>query len=41
VKGLTPEENLKRASRVAEFVATCDGAMPNYELNADGVPVKL
>lgn len=41
VKGLTPGENLKRASRVAEFIATCDGAMPSYELNADGLPVKV
>lgn len=40
VKGLTPEENLKRASRVAEFIATCDGAMPSYELSAEGMPVK-
>ena len=41
VKGLTPAENLKRASRVAEFIATCDGAMPSYKLNADGVPEKV
>ncbi len=40
VKGLTPDANLKRASRVAEFIATCDGAMPGYKLGADGVPVK-
>lgn len=40
VGGLTPEENLKRASRIAEFVATCDGAMPAYELNSAGIPVR-
>jgi fructokinase len=41
VKGLTPGENLKRASRVAEFVATCDGAMPSYKLNSDGLPARV
>ena len=40
VLGLTPDENLKRASRVAEFIASCDGAMPNYELNPAGLPVQ-
>lgn len=39
VRDLTPEENLKRASRVAEFITTRDGAMPAYEVNADGRPV--
>lgn len=41
VKGMTPAENLKRASRVAEFIATCDGAMPNYELDESGSPVRV
>ncbi len=41
VRDLTPEENLKRASRVAEFITTRDGAMPAYELNADGRPVPV
>jgi fructokinase len=40
VKGLAPDANLKRASRVAEFIATCDGAMPDYELNSAGLPVR-
>lgn len=40
VKGLTPDDNLKRASRVAEFIATCDGAMPEYEINSAGMPVR-
>jgi fructokinase len=39
VTGLMPEANLQRASRVAEFVTTCDGAMPVYGLNAAGLPV--
>jgi len=38
VKGLPPAENLRWASRLAEFVATCDGAMPDYRLNANHVP---
>lgn len=38
VKGLSPEDNLQRASRVAEFVAGCDGAMPDYRINASGLP---
>ena len=37
--GLAPAENLKRAARVAEFVATCDGAMPSYRLDSRGYPV--
>jgi len=37
--GLTPAENLRRAARVAEFVATCDGATPDYRLDANGYPV--
>jgi fructokinase len=41
VRGLAPEDNLKRASRVAEFVATCDGAMPVYELNEGGFPLRV
>lgn len=41
VRGLAPEENLKRASRVAEFITTCDGAMPPYELNGDALPAPL
>lgn len=39
VGGLLPEENLKRASRVAEFITTCDGAMPAYVLDTAGRPV--
>lgn len=39
VGGLVPEDNLKRASRVAEFITTCDGAMPAYALDAAGLPV--
>lgn len=39
VRGLAPGENLKRASRVAEFVTTRDGAMPDYTLDAAGLPV--
>jgi len=38
VSGLTPDENLKRAGRVAEHVASCDGAMPDYRLNEIGLP---
>jgi len=40
VRGWAPEANLARASRVAEFIATCDGAMPQYELDESGFPVR-
>lgn len=36
---LAPAENLQRAARVAEFVASCDGATPDYRLDARGYPV--
>jgi fructokinase len=36
---LTPGKNLRRAARVAEFVASCDGATPDYQLDAEGYPV--
>lgn len=36
---LAPAENLHRAARVAEFVASCDGATPHYQLDAEGYPV--
>lgn len=36
---LTPADNLQRAARVAEFVASCDGATPDYRLDARGYPV--
>ena len=38
VHGLTPEESLKRSSRLAEFVATQAGAMPAYTVNSEGMP---
>ena len=38
VEELAPEENLKRSSRVAEFIATQDGATPEYELDEKGYP---
>jgi len=38
-KEMNPAENLQRAARVAEYVATCDGATPSYQLDADGYPV--
>jgi len=38
--GLSPVANLQRAARVAEFVATCDGATPGYKLDAKGYPVR-
>ena len=37
--GLAPGDNLRRAARVAEFIASCDGATPNYELDAQGYPL--
>lgn len=37
--GLAPADNLQRAARVAEFVATCDGATPQYQLDSNGYPV--
>ena len=37
---LSPAANLQRAARVAEFVATCDGATPGYKLDAKGYPVR-
>ncbi len=37
--GLAPAENLRRATRVAEFVATCDGATPQYQLDSKGYPI--
>jgi len=36
---LSPADNLQRAARVAEFVATRDGATPLYKLDANGYPV--
>lgn len=40
VNELAPDANLRRASRVAEFVAGCDGAMPDYRLNERGLPFR-
>lgn len=37
--GLSPVANLQRAARVAEFVATCDGATPHYQLDSTGYPI--
>lgn len=37
-RNLAPAENLRRSTRVAEFIATCDGAMPSYQLDASGMP---
>lgn len=37
--GLSPAENIHRAARVAEFIATCDGATPVYRLDEQGLPV--
>ena len=36
---LEPAANLHRAARVAEFIATCDGATPQYKLDERGYPV--
>lgn len=41
VGGLSPAENLHRSARVAEFVATCDGATPAYRPDERGLPVLL
>lgn len=38
VRALEPAANLARAARVAEFIATRDGAMPAYSLDAAGLP---
>lgn len=38
---LSPADNLHRAARVAEFVATRDGATPPYELNEQGFPKSM
>jgi fructokinase len=36
--GLSAADNLRRAARVAEFVAGCDGATPQYEMDQSGYP---
>lgn len=32
-RGLEPREALTRACRLGEFVASCDGATPDYDVN--------
>lgn len=38
---LPPADGLHRAARVAEYVATRDGATPSYRLDEEGLPVSV